>query len=140
MGPILMIADDDADDVVIFKDLIKEIFEVSSQTYTLHTVFDGVELMKVLDTLPALPDVLFLDINMPLKNGMNCLREIKGNEKYKNMRVIMLSTSTFYAHVRLAYESGAELYIIKSHNLEKMKREIEAGIFFPMRSSILNYT
>lgn len=138
MGLILMIADDDQDDVVIFKDLIKEIFEVSSQTYTLHNVFDGVELMKVLDTLPILPDVLFLDINMPLKNGMNCLREVKGNEKYKNMRVIMLSTSSFYAHMRLAYESGAELYIVKSHNLEKMKREIAAGIFYPMTSSILS--
>lgn len=68
-----------------------------------------------------------------MKNLLGCL--VTANSVFT--RSIFIS---FYAHVRLAYENGAELYIIKSHNLEKMKREIEAGIFFPMSSSILNYT
>ena len=124
----IMLADDDPDDVTIFDNLVREIFKESPRPYDLSIVSNGSILMKELASATILPDILFLDINMPLKDGLRCLAEIKNDKKYKDITVIMLSTSSWHAHVRTAYENGAHLYIVKSADLEKLKRDIIMGL------------
>lgn len=124
-----MLADDDPDDVLIFKELIGEIFKERPTGYLLAVASDGIELMRVMEATTVLPTLIFIDINMPGKDGLECLREIKGNKRYKNISVIMLSTSSFHLHIRTAYERGADLYIVKSPDLDKMKRDIITSIF-----------
>ena len=91
----VLLADDDADDCKFFKDALEEL----SPNTQLTIVGDGDELMNFLndavraENFQPLPDVLFLDINMPRKNGFECLEEIKQNEKLKHLSVIMFSTS-----------------------------------------------
>ncbi len=80
----VLLADDDADDCMFFEDALKEL----PVKYTLKTVNDVVQLMHVLATYTSsLPDILFLDLNMPCKNGFECLEEIRKTERLKNLTV-----------------------------------------------------
>lgn len=86
----ILLADDDTDDCIIFK---KALEKLPLSTH-LTTVKDGEQLMDYLsENSEHLPDVLFLDLNMPRKTGFECLHEIKENDRLKDIRVVMLSTS-----------------------------------------------
>ncbi len=86
----ILLADDDTDDCNFFKAALKSLPIPTDLT----VVNDGEELMTYLsEKTEHLPNALFLDINMPRKNGFECLAEIKNNKKLKDLPVIMFSTS-----------------------------------------------
>jgi DNA-binding response OmpR family regulator len=60
-----------------------------------------------------IPDLIFLDSNMPRKNGIECLREIRSSDKWKRVPVIMLSSSTYDNDIEAAFANGAHFYIMK---------------------------
>ena len=120
----ILLADDDADDCLFFKEALEELAIESSLT----TVNNGMELMRYLAAKPALPDALFLDLNMPLKNGFECLTEIKKDNTLTPLRVFIYSTS-FDTHViDLLYEKGASNYIRKPGDFSKLKLVIHEAI------------
>ncbi len=108
----VLLADDDADDRFLFQELVSEL----SISAFLMTVEDGEKLMGFLSTLPTSPppQLIFLDINMPRKNGIECLAEIRSNSKFDNVPVFMFSTSVDSQDIDITYEHGANLYIPKS--------------------------
>lgn len=117
----LLLADDDMDDRLFFEDAIEELFT----SYKLSTVTDGVELMELLsDDSEQLPDILFLDINMPRKNGCECLAEIKANDILKDIPVVIFSTSLDMEIVNKLYENGAHYYIRKPGDFNVLKKVI----------------
>ena len=117
----LLLADDDADDCMFFEEALEEL-PVSS---TLKTVNDGERLMELLTAKPEpFPDILFLDLNMPRKTGVECLTEIKRNEKLKSLPVIIYSTSLDPEIVNMLYEKGAHHYIRKPGEFTKLKKVI----------------
>ncbi|MWB92841.1 response regulator [Flavobacterium sp. GA093] len=122
----LLLADDDHDDCDFFREALDEL----SLPVTLVTVNDGVELMDFLEdkTAENLPDILFLDLNMPRKNGFECLMEIKRLEKLKNLHVIIFSTSLDLGIVDTVYEKGALYYIRKPGDFAKLKKVIATAI------------
>jgi DNA-binding response OmpR family regulator len=63
-----------------------------------------------------LPVLIFLDLNMPLKNGFDCLKEIKKDDKLKSLPVIIYSTSGEEEVIKLVYKAGALFYIQKPDN------------------------
>lgn len=78
----LLLADDDVDDCLFFKEALEEL-PINSN---FSVVNNGEQLMKFLtDSQTTLPDILFLDLNMPRKNGMECLIEIRQNQKLKTL-------------------------------------------------------
>ena len=82
----LLLADDDEDDRIFFNEALQELPIDTS----LNTVNDGQQLMNLLTSISTtLPDIIFLDLNMPLKTGYECLKEIKLNEKLKCLPVII---------------------------------------------------
>jgi CheY-like chemotaxis protein len=86
----ILLADDDTDDCSFFDKALKEI----PITTDLKIVHDGEQLMTYLfENSKNLPDVLFLDLSMPRKNGFECLTEIKENIRLKDLLVVMFSTS-----------------------------------------------
>ena len=86
----IILADDDLDDCIFFKKVLDELPQLTHLTI----VRDGEELMDYLSGNSGFhPQVLFLDLNMPRKTGIECLTEIKGNEKLKDLIVVMFSTS-----------------------------------------------
>lgn len=114
----LLLADDDQDDRFFFNKVLKAL-SIPTQ---FSSVEDGEQLMDFLSAgnMP-LPDVLFLDLNMPRKNGSECLSEIKKNDKLKNLPVIMYSTSMHEDVADLLYANGAHFYIRKTNIIELQK-------------------
>src|ERR1035437_9290308 len=97
----ILLTDDDKDDCFFFKIAVDELPLATHLT----AVHDGEQLMQLLTMeTTELPDVLFLDINMPRKNGKECLAEIKLNDKLKHFPVIMFSTSYEREVVTLLYD------------------------------------
>ena len=122
----LLLADDDEDDCAFFKDALEELVI----SVDLITVNDGVQLMNfLLDNLPTnLPDILFLDLNMPRKSGFECLTEIKEIDELKHLPVIIFSTSLDMNIVDLMYKKGAIYYIQKPGEFSKLKKVIENAL------------
>ncbi len=117
----LLLADDDIDDCLFFKEALEELPVYSR----LSTVNDGVQLMELLTAKQEmLPDLLFLDLNMPRKNGIDCLSEIKCNEKLQQLPVIIYSTSFDHQVVDKLYEKGAHHYIRKPGEFSNLKKVI----------------
>jgi CheY-like chemotaxis protein len=117
----LLLADDDVDDRILFKQALEDL-DLSSN---LITVNNGVELMELLtDDTGNLPDILFLDLNMPRKTGNECLAEIKGNKELRHLPVVVFSTSFDHRVVNRLYETGAHYYMRKPNEFSKLKQVI----------------
>lgn len=114
----ILLADDDTDDRFFFS---KALQTLPIPTH-LEVVMDGIKLMEYLHkNAERLPDVLFLDINMPRKNGSECLIEIKEDEKLKELPVVMYSTSLHTDIADLLYKWGAHFYVQKTDFKELKK-------------------
>ncbi|HEY5825760.1 MAG TPA: response regulator [Cyclobacteriaceae bacterium] len=117
----IFLADDDTDDRILFQDALREV----SKDTRLQMANDGLELMDILEeTVPPPPDVIFLDLNMPLKNGFECLADIKRTHKLKNIPVVIFSTSSQQDAIGKVYAQGAHYYICKPSSFEKLKMAI----------------
>ena len=104
----ILLADDDKDDRTDFI----EAFETLKIATTVETVKNGIELMKYLNEPSAtLPHLLFLDLNMPKKSGLECLIEIKQMERLKNLTVVIYSTSSSEKDIEDTFLSGANVYL-----------------------------
>jgi len=114
----ILLADDDEDDRYFFGKALKNL-----STHTnLTTVEDGEQLLEYLThNKGKSPDILFLDINMPRKNGYECLLEIKSNKNIKDFPVIMYTTSLRDKMADILFQNGAHYYLRKGDpkDLEK---------------------
>ncbi len=104
----ILIADDDDDDKELFQEALYEI----SPHIKLTAVSNGMELMEKLSQ-PSLPDLLFLDLNMPGKNGFECLTELNNILTVKKLPVLIYSTSANPEQIERTYRNGATYYIQK---------------------------
>src|SRR4051812_26385797 len=123
----ILLADDDKDDCFLFREALSEL-PIPTDLVTVH---DGEQLMNYLgEHKNELPDVLFLDLNMPRKNGFECLTEIKHNDDLNELPVIMFSTSyprdMGYEQdiIKVLYNIGAQDYIRKPEDFTKLKQVI----------------
>lgn len=117
----ILLADDDPDDTLFFKEAMNEL-DLSTR---LATVPNGEHLMHLLvGETNILPDVLFLDLNMPRKNGFECLAEIKAVEKLKSLPVIVFSTSFEQEVVNQLHKNGAHYFIRKPSDFSQYKKII----------------
>jgi len=115
-------ADDDTDDCIFFKEALAELRLPTNHT----TVHDGEELMQYLENKTnELPHVLFLDLNMPRKNGSECLSEIKFNKRLNQLTIIIFSTSFEKEVVNQLYKNGAHYYIRKPSDFSQFKKLIQ---------------
>jgi CheY-like chemotaxis protein len=116
--PILL-ADDDEDDCLFFRDAFKEI-KINTEV---HIVNDGVELLNHLSQPHiVLPHVLFLDLNMPRKNGLECLKEIKSITRFKDIVIAIYSTSASEEDIEETFVKGANVYIKKPSDFQTLKK------------------
>ena len=121
----LLLADDDEDDCLFFKDALNEL-PVSA---TLTTVPDGEQLMELLTrTTAPLPDILFLDLNMPRKNGYECLLEIRNSDALKQLPVVILSTAFDRETANRLYKNGATHCLRKPSSHSELKALIQQAL------------
>lgn len=105
-APIKIIyAEDDEDDQEFFQVALKD----SKLNAALTIVPDGHQLLMHLGT--NMPDIIFLDINMPVLNGIECLKKIREQDQFENVPVVILSTSSY--QVDELFNKGANIFLSK---------------------------
>ena len=121
----ILLADDDEDDRLLFIDAFSEL----KMKTVVHTVNDGRELMKWLNLkVLHLPHLLFLDLNMPGKDGMQCLKEIRSNQKLKDVSIAIYSTSDNEKDMEETFLQGANVYITKPNDFNLLKKVLEKAV------------
>lgn len=127
----ILLADDDTDDCLFFKDAL-----AGMPVFTRFTeVHNGEQLMQLLNNdKKALPHILFLDLNMPRKNGFECLAEIKQHKKLCNLPVVIFSTSYESDVVNRLYNNGAQYFIRKPSEFGQFRK-----IIFHVLSLVTQY-
>ncbi|MFT3796715.1 response regulator [Flavobacterium sp.] len=127
----IFLTDDDPDDCLLFSEALQEIFGPEHAKLTITN--DGVKLMQTLEEkVPPAPEVIFLDLNMPRKNGFECLDEIRRDPKLKNIPVVIFSTSSNNDIVNRTYQQGANYYICKPQSYTLLKRTIQTVLSFDL--------
>jgi len=106
----ILVVDDDIEDLEIFCEAINEI----NPSIQCITARHGKEAIHVLHELDTLPDIIFLDHNMPQMNGRRCLTYIKSDERLKAIPVVMYSTYFSYEAMDQLQKEGA--FVLKKHN------------------------
>jgi CheY-like chemotaxis protein len=109
---LIFLADDDEDDRMMFGEALSE----TSVRARLQTANDGEKLLSLLHTCTTLPDVIFLDLNMPNKNGVETLKELRQAERFSRIPVIIYSTSNNEVDIEYTYRLGANLYVEKPYS------------------------
>ena len=121
---ILLVEDNEGDIV-----LTSEAFEESSCKVNIQVARNGKEAINILfdqneDT--QLPDLILLDINLPLLNGHEVLKKIKENEKTRHIPVAILTTSSAISDINLTYENFANCFITKPADINDFFETINA--------------
>ena len=116
---LITLADDDEDDRLFFKDAFEEL----KFNTIVNTVNNGRELLNFLNNPETiLPNIVFLDLNMPILNGIECLKEIKLNDKFKDIVIAIYSTSSSDQDVEDTFVLGANIYIKKPSHFDNLKK------------------
>lgn len=121
----IILADDDEDDRLFFKEALQEM-KVRTRVTLLN---DGLQLMNYLNQ-PGnkMPNVVFLDLNMPKKSGMECLIEIRKNNRLRDLAIAIYSTSSSEEYIEEAFVKGANIYIKKPDDFSELKVILEQVI------------
>lgn len=117
-------ADDDSDDAFFFKNAVKEI----DSSYMFVSFASGVELLDSIAIDHNSHTIIFLDLNMPQKNGFECLSDIRNCKQMAETPVFIISTSNSEYHRSVARETGANDYIEKPSNFNVLKQRIKEAI------------
>ncbi len=104
---VLMVVDDDADDRHFFCNAIKEL----DPSYVCMQACNGADALEQLRNTQNLPDYIFLDLNMPMVNGRECLIELKKDERLKNIPVIIYTTTSYKRNIDEMMQLGASAFL-----------------------------
>jgi len=118
----VVLADDDKDHGFLFRMVLKQV----DPSKTVSIVKDGAELMDFLKK--KVPDLLFLDLNMPCKNGLECLTEIRQELQLKDLPIVVYSSSTHMTDIQKSYLHEADLYMVKPFNSFHLRNALESII------------
>ena len=116
---IILIVDDGAEDIQLFSEAVMEIDE----NINCVEAYNGLEALKVLRRNSLLPNYIFLDINMPLMNGRKCLEEIKANPNYRDIPVIIYSTTSDQKQIEECRKLGAG-FLTKPNSFGELTRSL----------------
>lgn len=137
MPATIMLIDDDADDRELFSEALQKVgphirFESASSG---QMAFDLLESKK-----QQLPELIFLDINMPVVDGWECLSMLKGNEAFKHIPVIIYSTSAPDGAQETAIRLGALSYVLKPSQFNELKQLLARVVGLIDGRSILSFS
>lgn len=106
---ICLLVDDDEDDTEIFSLAVSEAFP----SIDCRFASDGIEALKMLEDVSFVPDYIFLDLNMPLMSGKECLAELRKRPHLLDVPVIIFSTSSSHRDMVETKALGASSFITK---------------------------
>jgi CheY-like chemotaxis protein len=113
----LLIIDDDIEDQEIFMEALKEV----DDTVLCYAAISGEDAFRQLETnVVMLPDLIFLDLNMPKLNGKQVLKELKKSRSLAQIPIIMYSTSFAPRDIEEVKQGGAVHYLIKPSKFDDL--------------------
>src|SRR5688572_13667938 len=135
----ILFSDDDTDDALLFT----QAADLMKSSILLSFAEDGEQLMRYLSK-EMLPDMIFLDLNMPVKNGIECLKEIRADKKLDWLPVIIYTTSDNPRDIDACFDLKANLYVVKPTSFENIIKTLKKVINmdfkkqgFPSKESFL---
>lgn len=112
----ILIVDDDELDRELFTDAINLV----GKGYNVNAASNGKEALDLLIDHSKLPDLIILDLNMPIKDGKATLHELKIHPKLKRIPVCIMSTSSSEIDISFSYDNGANLFLVKPHDFKQL--------------------
>ena len=109
-----------ADDHVLMREGVRQLLEYDGSIKVISEAADGVECLKILETVT--PDILLLDINMPNKNGIEVLEDIKN--KNIDIKILILTVHNEIEYLLRAVDIGVDGYILKDSESAELKKAI----------------
>jgi CheY-like chemotaxis protein len=130
----ILLIDDDIDDQVYFRDAINEI---SPQIFC-EIANNGKEALLQMETAP-LPELIFLDLNMPIMNGYEFLTSLRRSSHFNNIPVVILTTSRSNLDIEQSKKLGASLFFTKPSNFGLLVNKLKSilNLDFPSTHFIL---
>lgn len=121
----IYIAEDDYDNAEIFQEAVSD---VSTHSEVIHAK-DGLELLGLLQQKDSdAPDAIFLDLNMPRLNGLDCLHQIKSDPTLNKIPIFILSTSDAPENINQTFKYGATRYIVKPDSYKRLTEIVDLVI------------
>ena len=128
-SPYMLVVEDSDED---FEALSRIMSKSCECTVPVARCVDGDEALAFLsgdrteenDTLPGLPDLILLDLNLPGTDGRDVLRYVKQDKDLKVIPVVVFTTSSDPKDVDACYQSGANSYLLKPMNIDHLKRSV----------------
>ena len=121
-----LIVDDDLDDQQFLIEALKEI-DPSCQCYTTSNGEEAI--IHLGNGSSPFPDVIFLDLNMPLMGGVECLTIVKRIPLWQHIPVIIYSTSSNQKEIQRAIEKGASYFLVKKNSFKELYAELKSISF-----------
>lgn len=121
----IVLAEDDQDDRLLFQNVFNHV----KIDHSLKMCESGLELMDYLNNVEEKPHIIFLDLNMPGKSGLECLREIKKNKDLQDITIAIYSTTSDKSIIEQVFILGANVVIKKPSDLAELKKILTEVIY-----------
>jgi CheY-like chemotaxis protein len=119
---LILLADDDLDDTEMFCEALEDIDE----SIVCLCAANGKEALNILQDIDEIPELIFLDVNMPIMSGWECLKILKNDKRYQDIPVIMISTSSHKKDMDIALELGSMCYFVKPYDFKDLKHVLQS--------------
>ncbi|HEX8278056.1 MAG TPA: response regulator [Segetibacter sp.] len=115
----ILLAEDDRDDLDIFQLALEDL----QQPFELRHAKNGEILLTLLNE--DVPDFIFLDILMPRKNGLACIREIRKNEKFNSVPIIVITSAESEENIDYFYSNHVSFYLLKQCSIKDLTYKLK---------------
>ena len=117
----ILLIEDDHDDIYLLESALAD----NSVAYRMDTICEGDKVQPYLHDNGDIPDIIVLDFNLPKKHGRDVLKDIKSNDRYKDVPLIVLTTSSAKEDRDYSYKMGAKHFVTKPSNLQGFNKTVE---------------
>jgi len=123
---IVLVVDDNADDAEFTR---RALLKAGRGGLRVRSVVRGERALEVLRGEDQLPSLILLDLKMPGMSGIDVLRQIRADARFRRIPVVVLTNSTLEADEQEAYREGADGFLHKAFDIDQFEREIKAALY-----------
>ncbi len=133
---VIAITDDDSGDRILIEETLRD----AGFDGQIRTAGDGSELIDSLSNGDPRPNLILLDLNMPLKDGRETLKELRSNPEWRSIPIVIHSTCSSEEDVAFCYAHGANSYVVKPSSYEKLRENMKELVGYWFRLAALPST
>jgi CheY-like chemotaxis protein len=122
MPPTVMVVDDSADELAI----IKRVLVKTGRIARVKTAERGEAALALLRDNTVSPALIFIDLKMPGMGGIETVRQLRADEKFKHIPIVILTNSSLDADKKAAYAAGADAFIHKAFNMDQFCEDLKS--------------